>query len=66
MVKAKRFCIVLISGNLSWFSNWASNKFKAWFKYFLISNFVSGTGNLEREVRMKPEGKLQLIYFQLK
>ena len=36
------------------------------FKYFLISNFVSGIGNLEGEVRMKLEGKLQLILFQLK
>ena len=54
------------TGNLNLFSNWASNKFNTWFKYFLISNFVSGTGNLEGEVIMKLEGKLQLILFQLK
>ena len=57
---------MLISVNLNFFSNWASSKYNAWFKYFLISNFVSGTGNLERAVIMKLEGKLQLIHFQLK
>ena len=31
----------------------ASNKFNIWFKYFLISNFVSGIGNLEGAVIMK-------------
>ena len=57
---------MLIAGNLNLFSSWASSRFNTWFNYFWISNFVSGTGNLEGAVIMKLEGKLQLILFQLK
>ena len=56
---------MLLSGNLSWFNILASNRYNTWLSYFLINNFVSGTGNLEGGVIMKLDGKLHLIYFQL-
>ena len=44
---------MLLVRNLNWFSNWSNRKFNTWLNFFLISNFVSGIGNLEGAVIMK-------------
>ena len=44
---------MLISGNLNLFSSWVPSRYSTWFNCFLISNFVSGIGNLEGAVIMK-------------
>ena len=44
---------MLLVRNLNWFSNWSNRKFNTWLNCFLISNFVSGIGNLEGAVIMK-------------